>query len=155
MNRGFLLVAPTLALFATSGEGQVTALADLRFGTVVAGVPESVTPSSSDAANWRIHYTLLAVASNFTLTLPTSLSRVGGGATMPVSFCTTCGIYRINNSNPVGGTTFNPANNVSLPLLVVNSNVYIWLGGTASPTAGQMPGSYTAGVVLTLFGVTL
>jgi len=155
VNRAVLLVAPALALFAASGEGQVTALADLRFGTVVAGVPESVLPASSDAANWRIHYTLLALASNFTLTLPTSLSRVGGGATMPVSFCSTCAIYRINNTNPVGGTTFNPANQVNLPLMVLNNNVYIWLGGTASPTAGQMPGSYTAAVVLTLAGVTL
>ena len=150
-----MMAALSLALLGSPAEAQVTSLADLRFGTVVAGVPESVTPTSSDAANYRIHYTVLGLATNFTLTLPTTLARVGGGASMPVSFCTTCGIYRINNTNPVGGTTFNPANNVSLPVLVVNSNVYLWLGGTVSPTSNQSPGSYTAGVVLTLFGVTL
>lgn len=152
----FMLAAPVaFALLAMPAAAQVTSLADLRFGTVVAGVPESVTPTSSDAANYRIHYTVLGLATNFELTLPTTLARVGGGATMPVSFCTTCGIYRINNSNPAGGTTFNPANNVSLPALVLNSNVYIWLGGTVSPGSNQSPGSYTAGVVLTLYGVTL
>ena len=142
-------------LASTPVQGQVTALADLRFGTVVAGIPESVTPTSSDAANWRIHYTLLAVASNFELTLPTQMARAGGGAGMPVSFCSTCAIYRINNSNPVGGTTFNPANQVNLPLLVIHSNVYIWLGGTASPTANQAAGSYSGSVILTLSGVIL
>jgi hypothetical protein len=143
------------ALVVSSAEGQVTALADLRFGTVVAGVPTNVLPASPNAGNWRIHYTLLAIASNFQLTLPTQMARVGGGAGMPVSFCTTCGIYRINSSNPVDGTQFNPANNVALPLLVLNSNVYIWLGGTASPAVGQAPGSYSGSVVLTLFGVIL
>jgi hypothetical protein len=140
---------------SASVQAQVTALADLRFGTVVAGVPESVLPTSSDAANWRIHYTLLAVASNFQLTLPTQMARAGGGTGMPVSFCSTCGVYRINNSSPAGGTTFNPANQVNLPLLVVNSNVYIWLGGTASPGASQSAGSYSGTVILTLSGVIL
>lgn len=145
----------TLVIAGSISEAQVTALADLRFGTVVAGVPTNIAATSSNAANWRIHYTILALASNFTLTLPTALSRVGGGATMPVSFCSTCGIYRVNNSNPAGGITFNPANQVNLPLMVLNNNVYVWLGGTVSPTGGQSPGSYTGPVVLTVAGVNL
>ena len=155
MRRRFLLPVSALVIAGSNGEAQVTALTDLRFGTVVAGVPTNIAPTSSNAGSWRIHYTLLAIASSFTLTLPTELSRAGGGATMPVSFCATCGIWRRNNSNPAGGTTFNPANQVNLPVMGVNNDVYIWLGGTASPTAGQSPGSYTGPVVLTVAGVTL
>lgn len=153
--RSRLIVALALAVAAERSESQVTALSDLRFGTLIAGVPTSVTATSSNAGSWRIHFTLLGIGTSFQLTLPTTMARVGGGATLPVSFCTTCGIYRVNNSNPASGTTFNPANTINLPILVVGSNVYIWLGGTASPASNQQPGSYTAGAVLTLAGVTL
>lgn len=134
---------------------QVTRESDLAFGTVIAGTPSNVTPTDPSAARWRIHFTALAAAASFQLTLPTDLTRVGGGATMPTSFCSTCGIYRLNNSNPSGGTVFDPANAVSLGLINLGADVYVWLGGSVSPPLAQVPGAYTGTVVLTVSGVVL
>lgn len=154
-GRRRLLVVVALSALGAPLPSQVTQRANLQFGTVISGTPSSVAPTAPSAGSWQIHFTLLAIASSFALTLPSSLSRVGGGATMPISFCSTCGIYRLNNTNPSGGTVFNPSNTVNLGLLILGSNIYVWLGGTVSPPLNQMPGSYTGSAVLTLFGVTL
>ena len=155
MTRLLGTVALLLAAAPVRSQAQVTRLADLAFGTVISGTTTSVAPTDAAAASWRIHYTLLAVASSFQLTLPTELTKSGGGATMTVTFCSTCGKYRFNNTNPAGGTTFNPANSVSLGLLALGTNLYVWLGGSVSPPLAQTAGSYSATVVLTLYGVVL
>lgn len=149
-------VARHVALAAVLGAGlparsasQVTALRPLAFGTVVAGVPTAVAPTDAGAAAWRIRG-VLGVTSSVTLTLPAVLTRVGGGATMPVSFCGTCAVYRVNNASPAGGTTFRPQTGPTGLVVAVLSDVYVWLGGTVSPAAGQAPGSYTGSVVLTV-----
>jgi hypothetical protein len=152
-----LSIIPALLALAipSVGESQVTSLAPLSFGVVVAGLPKAVLPTDPDAARWRIHYSVLAVASGFQITLPTQLVRSGGGAGLPVSFCGTCGRYRLNNSNPGGATVFNPAQSVGLPLLLIGADVFIWLGATAEPIPEQQPGMYSATIVLTVFGVIL
>ncbi|MBX3147887.1 MAG: DUF4402 domain-containing protein [Gemmatimonadales bacterium] len=152
-RRGCLAAALALA---TSGplDAQVTQRANLEFGSIISGTTTSVGPAETGAASWRIHFTLLALVPSFDLTLPASLSRVGGGATMPISFCATCGLYRANNTTP-GGTTFNPNGSVSLGLISLGTNIYVWLGGSVSPPLSQMAGSYTGTMVLTVYGVTL
>lgn len=154
MSRPAALLPLALLLAPSRGTAQVSRLSDLSFGTVVAGTSASVTPESASGASWRIHYSLAAIASSFKLTLPGTLTRAGGGS-MPVTFCSTCGLYRLNNSNPSGATTFDPASTVSLGLIALGGNVYIWLGGSIAPPASQTPGSYSGTVVLTLSGVTL
>jgi hypothetical protein len=93
---------------------------------------------------------VLGISGGFTLTLPSTLERVGGGGSMPVSFCSTCAVYRVNNSNPAGGTVFNPNVPVSGLTILVLANIYIWVGGSVSPPLGQPPGSYSGTVVLTI-----
>jgi hypothetical protein len=68
---------------------------------------------------------------------------------MPVTFCSTCGVYRINNSNPAGGTAFNP-NNALILTVVLLSDIYIWVGGSVSPPLAQTPGSYSGTMVVTV-----
>jgi hypothetical protein len=147
---GSWLVAGLFAAVARPAavHGQVTTLSDLAFGTVVSGTTTSVAPTSASAASWRIHGSI-GVAGVITITLPTSLARSGGGGSMPVSFCTTCAVYRVNNSNVSGGTTFNPNSLLVLTILVL-SDLYIWLGGSVTPPLAQSPGSYTGTVVITV-----
>jgi hypothetical protein len=148
--------AAALAIVAHAGvAGQVTRERDLQFGLVLAGATTSVLPTAPEAANWRVHYTLLALASSLQLTLPGQLNRVGGGASMPISFCSSCAIWRRDNANPIGGTTFNPASSVGLGLISLGSNIYVWLGGSVSPPPGQPGGNYSGTVVLTISGVVL
>ena len=72
---------------------------------------------------------------------------------MPVSFCSTCGLYRVNNSNPSGAATFNPSNGLLGLVLLVASDVYVWVGGSTTPPLHQMAGSYTGTVVITLASI--
>lgn len=128
---------------------QVTTLRDLTFGTVTSGTTTSVSKTSANAAEWKIHGTTV-LGGGFQLTLPNSLS--GPGGTLSITFSSTDVVYRVNNSNPVGGTTFNPHNFVSLTL-IPSSDVYVWLGASVSPPLNQAPGSYTGTVILTTTGI--
>lgn len=135
-------------LIPRAAVAQVTTLGNLTFGQVITGTTTSVLPTSASAASWRIHGSI-GVAGIITITLPSTLARAGGGTGMPVSFCTTCAVYRINNSNVSGGTTFNP-NALLILTITVLSDLYIWLGGAVNPPAAQAPGSYSGSVVITV-----
>jgi hypothetical protein len=137
-----------LVLRVGTAEGQVTTLRNFAFGTITSGATSSLGSTSASSAQWRIHVNLSLVG--FQLTLPTSLT--GPGPAIPLTFSATDGMYRVNNSNPVGGTTFNPQNFVT-PIAGLNSDVYVWLGGSVSPPLNQPPGSYSATVVLTASGL--
>ncbi|HEY4303337.1 MAG TPA: DUF4402 domain-containing protein [Gemmatimonadaceae bacterium] len=121
----------------------------LDFGTIIAGTPSSVQPTDPGAAQFHVGGLVMA-ATYANLQLPTTLTKVGGGASMPVSFCALCGMYRLNNTNPVGATAFNPNSGFSGLALTLFTTVYIWVGGTANPPAAQAPGSYTGTMVLTI-----
>jgi len=150
-----LLNCLATVLLVTSGEAQASRIQDLAFGTVVTGTTTSASVTGPSAAEWQIHVSLLSALGSFTLTLPATLARAGGGASMPVSFCATCGRYRLNNSNVSGATTFNPSSTVTFSFLGLGSNVYVWLGGSVSPPLNQTPGSYSGTIVLTTSGLIL
>lgn len=139
----------SLLLLSPAAAVQVTTLRNLSFGTITSGTTTSVTKTSANAAEWKISGTTV-LGGGFQLTLPTTLS--GPGATMAITFSTTDGVYRINNTNPVGGTTFNPHNFVNLTLVLL-SDVYVWLGASVSPPLNQTPGNYTGTVILTTSGI--
>jgi len=132
-------------------DAQVATVNSLTFGTIVAGTGRSVGAASASSAQWRIG-SVLGFGAGFDLTLPATLDRVGGGATLPITFCSTCAIYRLNNSNPSGGVVFNPHNTISFGLLPL-STIYVWLGASVSPPVSQPSGSYVGTVVLTYTGV--
>lgn len=137
---------------ATSLDAQlvtVTPTNSLAFGTILSGTTTAVDPRGVGAMAFDIHG-ILGLSGGWSLTLPTNLSRVGGGGAMPVTFCSTCAVYRVANNNPAGGTTFNPNSGVSGLYLVTLLHVYVWIGGSVSPPLNQPPGSYTGTVVLTL-----
>jgi hypothetical protein len=143
-----MLTALALALARTEAAGQVTTLHNLTFGTITSGTTTSVAKTSANAAQWRIHVPVTLVG--FQLTLPTSLT--GPGTAIPITFSSTDGVYRVNTNNPVGGTTFNPAN-FQAAAAALGANVYVWLGASVSPPLNQTPGGYSATVVLTTTGL--
>lgn len=135
-----------------SAQTQVTALSGLDFGAIISGTTSTIAPTAAQAMSFRIRANV-GLSLGFTMTLPTVLTRVGGGATMPVSFCTTCARYRLNNTNPAGGVTFNPNVGVLALVLLVAGDVYVWVGGSTSPPLNQPAGNYTGTVTLTVAAI--
>ena len=141
------------ALIATGGVGTrasaqtTTKLNNLSFGTILTGTTSTVTLTSGNAAEWQYHQTL-ALVTSFTFTLPTAMTRTGGGGSIPLTFCSTCAAYRGTTNDPSGATTFNPASGTTTPVSL--SNVYVWLAASVTPPLNQPPGSYSASVTLTV-----
>ncbi len=138
-----------LCLVTPRARAQVTTIRDLGFGTIVAGTTTGISKTGPNAAAWKIRG-LLGIGGGFQLTLPTALT--GPAGSMPITFSSSDGVYRINNSNPSGGVTFDPNNFVSI-VLVVLSEIYVWLGASVSPPLNQPPGEYSGVVVLTTVGL--
>jgi hypothetical protein len=147
-RRAALLAGFLLLLNGAEASGQVSTSRNLGFGTITSGTTTSVSKTSANAAQWSIHVPVSLVG--FQLTLPASLT--GPGSAIPITFSSTDGVYRLNTNNPVGGTTFNPANFQSV-VAALGANVYVWLGASVSPPLNQVPGSYSATVVLTTTGL--
>jgi hypothetical protein len=71
---------------------------------------------------------------------------------MPITFCSTCAVYKAGSTNPAGGTAFNPNSGTGLVLAVL-TDLYIWLGASVSPPLNQKPGTYTGTIVFTVAGL--
>jgi hypothetical protein len=126
---------------------QVTGIRSLDFGVVIRGVQTTVSPSDPiRSGQFYVHY---QIGGSVTLrfTLPTRLSRIGGGANLPISFATTDAIAQgtAATSAPVA---FNPNTNQSFNL-VTSPDFNIWLGGRVSPAANQATGAYQGSITLT------
>jgi len=130
----------------------VTALRGLSFGSITSGVPTLVAATSAGSLAFRISG-LVGVGLGFSLTLPSTLARSGGGPGLPVSYCTTCGVFRVGVNSPVGGTTFNPNTGVQGLTLLVLSDLYVWVGATANPPLNQPSGSYSGTVTLNVAAI--
>ncbi len=126
-------------------------VANLAFGTVVAGTPLTINPrSSTSAGKFELHGARNAQFSA-TFTLPTQLQAGAGGPTMAVSFGAGAGChYDRDQQNKC--TLFDP----STPLVQrlrnnppPNDTYFVWLGGTVSPTPTQQGGVYQGTITIT------
>lgn len=155
--------APTLAqaqvaaLITASADVNNTALTianqqGIVFGTVVAGTPTTINPQTSASAGYFIIQGARRAEISITFALPAELRAGAGPYTIPLTFNATaaCARDRLPQS---ACTLFNPATglvdrirNQAPP----NNHFHIWLGGTASPAAGQVGGVYTATVTMTV-----
>ena len=142
-----MLVALALILARAEADGQVVAMRDLAFGTILSGTTTTVNKTSASSAQWRFTGTFV-LGGSFVLTLPTTLT--GPGAAIPISFSTSDG--RRHTANNGGGTAFNPHDPQSVSALF-NGTVYVWLGASVSPPINQTPGTYSGTVVLTITGM--
>lgn len=144
---------------ALPARGQVLAgnlifltLRDLQFGALTPGTPRTVAPTSPDAGYFQVEGERNQRVS-LAFTLPTLLSRFGGGGTIPVSFGPASAVVNRVFPSPggAGSTTFDPATGTTSRFgPTPRPELHVFLGGTASPAVGAPPGLYTAPVVLTV-----
>ena len=142
-----LLFALTAAL-PLRAQSQVTGLRNLAFGPVIRGVPASVAPGDPvRSGRFYVRHRLNRQV-RIQFTLPTRLTRVGGGGNLPITFRTTDGIAQgtAPSSVPV---VFNP-NAAQTFTLVTSADFHVNLGGRVTPAAAQATGNYTGTVTLTV-----
>jgi hypothetical protein len=143
----FLVFALVTAARPLAGQSQVTGLRDLDFGAVIRGVQTTVAPTDPiRSGRFYVRHQLNRQV-RVAFTLPTRLSRVGGGGNLPISFSTTDAVAQgtAATSSPV---TFNPNTAITFTL-VTSADFYINLGGRVSPAANQATGDYSGTVTLT------
>lgn len=130
----------------------IVPLADLRFGQLVPGTPATIAPrTSTGAGKFEIHG-LRRAEITFDLTLPTLLRAGAGPYTIPVAFGNTAACHRMTDQQNVC-TLFNPSATLTVRLRnrpPPDATVFVWLGGTVSPSPTQFPGIYTATVTATV-----
>jgi hypothetical protein len=126
-----------------SGPQRVDGRRDLRFDTVIAGFPTTVSWDSPQAGQWRIRGQRGTEVQLDFVNLPAFLQN--GIHAMPVVFEVTSAAWR----SPGGGGTvvFDP--NVGTTAVFGNSGqIFVYLGGTVQPPPNQQPGGYVADVDL-------
>lgn len=150
------LALPSLAEAQSSVTGTVNATAtilagldiapdgDLQFGELLPGVARTVSNSDADAAQFIVTGAPGASVSVVFTSLPATLDGPGG-ATLPVSFSSSAG--GTGEASRTVISSFNPANSQTRTLSA-SGNLYVMLGGTASPDPMQAAGSYTGTVTL-------
>lgn len=130
----------------------ITPLRDVQFGSLPLGVPTTLQPTDANAGEWQAAGSGNAFVS-ITFTLPAALRNVQAvpGVTMPIGFGSTSALWRRAVNDPSGAATFDP--NVGTTGRFgppANPTLYIWIGGTVSPSPTQLPGIYTGTVIVQL-----
>jgi hypothetical protein len=148
MRQCLLILLLLLGFSASSAAAQtVTGVRDLNFGVVIRGVQTSVVPADPIKSGRFYVRHIINRQVQVRLTLPTTLARVAGGGTLPISFAATDAFAQgtAGSSVPV---TFNP-NNTQTFTLTTSADFYVNLGGRVSPSAAQATGAYRGTVTLT------
>ena len=130
-----------------SAQLTVVGLRNLAFGSVIQGVPKSITPSDPVQSGQFEFIVPLGSRVRVQFTLPTRLNGPGA-ARLTIAFNTTDAIALGQGPTSVP-VTFNP--NVAQTFNVVSSNrIWVFLGGRVTPTGTQATGNYTNTVTLTI-----
>lgn len=115
----------------------------LIFGAAFPGTTRTVLPADAASGSFS-----LAGAANaevtLTFTLPANLTF--GANNLPVTFSASAAGYNTANSR-VGLTTWNPTAVQTTRLHAATGNLYVFVGGSVSPTV-QPAGAYRAAITL-------
>lgn len=144
-----LLLVPLLLLSASPLLAQTTCagVRDLAFGPVVRGVQVTVAPSDPIKSGRFYIRHILNRTVRVAFTLPTRLTRTGGGGNLPLTFTTTSAIAQGTGPSSVP-VPFDPNTAITFTL-VTSADFYVNLGGRVTPAANQATGNYTASITLT------
>jgi hypothetical protein len=130
-----------------SAQLTVTGLRNLAFGPVIQGIPSSVAPNDPLDSGQFEFITPIGSQVRIQFTLPTRLNGPSGKR-LTISFGTTDAIALGQGPTSVP-VTFNP--NTAQTFNIVSSNrIWVFLGGTVTPTATQATGAYANTVTLTI-----
>lgn len=135
----------------------------VQFGVVVPGTPKVVAPNSAQGGEYRLSGLKSRKSVDITFTLPARLTGPNG-ATIPLNFNgNTAALCEVDTTNSCVAASYVSWNPVTTPTYrdvptryspgrkVYSYDLYsVYIGGTATPAAGQKPGTYTGaiGVVL-------
>jgi hypothetical protein len=124
---------------------QLTGARPLDFGNVFPGVAKTINVGDATSGRWDATGQALANV-NMSFTLPGPLAGPGG-ATLPIGTWTGC----TNTTNTTSGcSSFSPGPGPIASAFGNPGNLFIWIGATVSPAAGQAAGSYSGTATLTL-----
>lgn len=119
----------------------------LNFGAeIFPGSDKAVASTAAEAAQFDVSGEPSKTV-NTSFALPTEVSD-GAGSTMPISFSTTDAGHAAASTDQSTQTGFDPNTGQSLTLDATSGELYIWLGGTVSPTNTQTAGAYTGNITL-------
>jgi hypothetical protein len=156
-----LTVVALLALGATAAQAQgvsntivatatvqtpltVTGTTTLDFGNVFPGVAKTIAPSAVTAGKFTVGGQANAEV-NMVVAPPTDLVGPGGALLAIGSWL---GGYDTDNTQ--GSQTGLTLAGTTDRLDATTGALYVWLGATVTPTAGQVAGTYNANVQLTV-----
>jgi len=123
----------------------VSGTRDLDFGNVFPGIAKTVVPSAGTSGL----FSATGQAStnvNMTFTLPTDLSS--GANLLPIGTWTGC--FDTDNDPSAGCTGFTPSAVASAASFSGAGALFVFVGGTVTPGAGQASGAYTGTIVIQL-----
>jgi hypothetical protein len=121
-----------------------TGVADLNFGTVLAGGPTTIADPATQGGRFDLTGEPSAPVT-MSYTLPTGLT--GAGGTIPISFGPSDGLLWA--PYPTAFTTFDP-NVPFLTAIDVTGNLTVGILGTVNPPTGTTTGTYTGTITLTV-----
>jgi hypothetical protein len=122
----------------------VTGQRDLDFEDVFPGVNHSVTVTDLTSGKWLITGDAWTWVDLSFPGLPATLSD--GGSTIPIVYSASDAAY-YRTDDPGSATSFDPSAGTSA-MLWGDGTLYVWLGGTAQPSASATAGTYTATITL-------
>lgn len=114
---------------------------NLSFGTVIPTFVRTI--ATTDAANAGIVKIAGGVNAEVSITLG-NLVNLSGPAVLTTSYAAGYSLTQTGSQ-----TAFTPASGATTRLDATTGNLYIFLGGSVSPTAGQAAGSYSNTVSVT------
>lgn len=127
------------------------ALNDLSFGTVLPGIPVSVS-SGDPRHSGQFEVQGPANASiRVDFSLPSALISTAG-ALLPVSFGPSDGFADFSHGTPPRGLVFNPHAPV-IGALGPNGRLLLRLGGTVKPAPTQAGGEYSSTISMTVYNL--
>jgi hypothetical protein len=149
MWRGWQIVACAALVvgMAAPAEAQLTIFPrqGLSFGTLRAGIAESVEPTDSPR---RAELEIVGTG-NITIDVEVPAAMVSAqGATLALEFTSGDGLVRWQKGNTEH--SFVPGQPLSLRIPPGIGGVWVWIGGTARPTPAQAPGIYTGSITVRL-----
>ena len=122
----------------------VTKTNDLAFGSVFPGLNKTVAVSDAGAAA----FTVLGQAGasvNLTFSTPTSLASAGNTLTIG-----SWAARRNTSNSSASGTDFTPSASATSATIGGSGGLYVFVGATVQPTSGQVAGTYTGTLTLTV-----
>lgn len=126
---------------------QATGGADLRFGTVLPGIPTQVLPTANRGAGMFEIRGDRNMPVSVSLLLPTAMTTPSG-AQLPLVFGPGDGVASPSRGR-FAGVGFDPRNPI-VATLGPSGRLYVRLGGTAVPARLQTSGQYQATITLSV-----